>query len=61
MNEDLVDKYSENIFNLEVARELLLKENPMITDEEVSNIWIMCKNNPWNAPILYKMIKLAKK
>jgi hypothetical protein len=51
----------ENIFNLEVARELLLEENPTITDEEVNNIWIMCENNPWNAPILYKMITLAKK
>ena len=50
----------ENIFNLEVAREPLLEENPMITDEEVNNIWIMCKNNPYNAPILYKIIKLAK-
>jgi hypothetical protein len=49
-----------NIFNLEVARELLLEENPSITDEEVNNVWGNCGNNPWNAPIVYKLMRITK-
>ena len=48
----------DDILNLEIARELLLQENPLISDEEVDKIWESCDGNPWNAPILYKLINL---
>jgi hypothetical protein len=50
----------DSIFNLELARELLLAENPLITDEEVDSIWAKCNNNPWDAPVLYKILRIAK-
>lgn len=48
----------ENVFNLEVARELLREINESISDETVNEIWTLCNGNPWDAPILYKIIEI---
>lgn len=45
--------------NKEIARELLLEKNPVITDEEIDKVWVMCKGNPWDAPILYALLQLG--
>lgn len=48
----------DTMLNQEIVKQLLLDENPHITDEEVLKIWKKCKNNPWSAPILYHLMKL---
>ena len=57
---DMDEQDLEDIFNLEIARELLLESNPLITDDEVNSIWSKCNNNPWNAPLLYKIMQVSK-
>ena len=53
MNEDLTE-----IFNQEIARELMLEHNPNLTQEKFEEVWAKCQGNPWNAGILYKMLEL---
>jgi hypothetical protein len=48
----------DEIFNKEIARELLIEADPDITDDIVDRIYEACKGNPWNAPALYKIMKL---
>ena len=48
-----------HILNFEIALELLKEQNPNITDEEAEEIYAKCNGNPYNAPILYQLIKLA--
>lgn len=50
----------DDVFNLEIARELLVDIDPNITDEDLSKLYSKCNGNPWNAPILYSMLKIAK-
>jgi hypothetical protein len=49
-----------NILQQEIAKELLLEEDPNITDEDIENIWKKCEGNPANAPILHALFKLTK-
>ncbi len=49
-----------NILNEEIARELLLEINPEISDEEFNKVWEICDGNPWDAEIIYKMVRNVK-
>lgn len=48
------------MFNKEVARELLLEQDPTIADSVVDRIWEACAGNPFDAPILHKLINLLE-
>lgn len=50
----------QEFFQKEIARELLIEINPTITDQEVDEIWDMCKGNPFNAQLLFHLTKLTK-
>lgn len=54
----MLEENVPDIINLEIARELLLELNPKMSDEEISKIYSMCQGNPWNAPVLYSIIKV---
>lgn len=47
-----------DIINQEIARELMLEINPNLTEEKFQYVYSLCKGNPWNAGILYKMLEL---
>ena len=49
----------EEILNFEIVTELLKKENPEISDEEIAVIFVKCFSNPWDAVIIYKLLKIA--
>lgn len=57
---EAIDNDLGDVFNLEIARELLKNIDPAITDKDLSKLYSKCNGNPWNAPILYSMLKLAK-
>lgn len=48
------------MFNKEVARELLLEQDPNIADSVVDRVWEACAGNPFDAPILHKLINLLE-
>lgn len=48
-----------SILNFEIAKELLCEQNPNIGDDEVREIYEKCNGNPYNAPILFKILQLA--
>ena len=49
-----------HILNFEISLELLKEQNPNISDEEAEEIYAKCNGNPYNAPLLYQLIKLVK-
>jgi hypothetical protein len=49
MNEEL-----NEIYNQEIARELMLEHNSYFTEE----VWKLCGDNPWNAGVLYKLLEI---
>lgn len=49
----------EKTLNREIARELLLEEDPNIDPIILEHI-IDSIDNPWDVPIIYNLIKLAK-
>ena len=49
---------AEEQFKYNIARELLFQEDPDITEETIEKIWSHCNGNPWDAPVLFKLIKL---
>ena len=51
----------KEVFDREVARELMLEIDENVSDEDVSRIWEMCDGNPWNAGILYRMVRMREK
>lgn len=55
---------AEIILQEEIARELLYQEDPTISEEEIAQIWEMCKRgspvSPFDAPILYRLLQIAK-
>lgn len=51
--DDIVD-----VFTTELVRELLTEVDANVTDEEVVAISKICGNNPWDAPLVYKILKL---
>lgn len=64
MNIDLVetsDPIAAALHNDHAIVEELLREIDLdVTEEEIQEIWDLCKNNPWNAPILYKIKLLTQ-
>jgi hypothetical protein len=56
MNERIND-----IFQQEIARELLLEKDPELPDTTFDYIWSISKGNPWNCPVLYDIMKIAGK
>lgn len=44
-------------FNFEIVRELLLEIDDEITTEEIHKIYDLCQGNPWNAGILYQILR----
>lgn len=46
------------ILNQEIARELILEINPLLTEEQFDVLWPLCKGNPWDAPIIYKLTEM---
>lgn len=53
----LEEETRRNETNYEIARVLLEDLDPSISDSEIQYIWEKCKGNPYNAPILYQLIK----
>jgi hypothetical protein len=49
----------EKTLNRKIARELLLEEDPNIDPFILEQI-VGSIDNPWDAPIIYNLIKLAK-
>jgi hypothetical protein len=48
------------LFNIEIVRELLLEYDENISPETVLEIWSKCDGNPWNAPVIYLILKTAR-
>ena len=40
-----------------IAEELLRELDPNITQDKVQEIWNLCKGNPWNAPVIFNLLK----
>jgi len=49
-----------DIFNQEIARELMLEIEPDLTEERFRQVLDLCDGNPWNAGLLYKMTELKE-
>jgi hypothetical protein len=47
---------TDEVLNIEIARELLLEINPEISEAEIKGMLVI-SSNPWDAPILYKMLQ----
>lgn len=55
-----MDEYHDDlneVFNQELARELLLELDPNLTSTTFDCIWSMSQGNPHNCPILFKVLK----
>lgn len=55
-----MDEYYDDlndVFNQEIARELLLELDPDLTDTTFDYVWSMAQGNPWNCPILFELLK----
>lgn len=50
-----MDDTLNDLFNQEIVRELLRDEN--LTEDQLHKVWTACRSNPWNAPIMYHLIK----
>lgn len=55
-----VERELYDVLNKEITRELLLEINPDISSQEVDEMWALCAGNPYNAPILYRLLQFAK-
>lgn len=54
----VIDEDMENdICNEEIVLSLLIEDNNDITEAEVFAVSRACGINPWNAPIVYKLLK----
>lgn len=49
----------QETFNLAIVEELMRKVNPNVTEDDINSVWSNCGGNPWNAGILYTMIRSA--
>jgi len=59
-DEDFMLEIGEAL-NLEIVKELLHQDYPneVISDEQISRIFVSCKDNPWDASVLYSLLKLT--
>lgn len=51
----------EEALNISIVEELLKGINPSILKEEIQEIWLRCDGNPWDAGVLYTLLKLKEK
>lgn len=50
----------EEIFNREIARELLMEATGgEVNDELLKVVWAKCSGNPWNAVVMYNLLKIS--
>ena len=45
--------------NFEIARELLFEQKPNISEDEVKEIYEKCNGNPYDAPIMFKLLQIV--
>ena len=45
-------------FSRAIAEESLIEYDPNITQDQMNDIWNICKGNPWNAVPLYMIMKI---
>lgn len=57
----MTESILEESFNLAIAEELMREVNPNVTEDDIKCVWSNCGGNPWNAGILYTMIRSARK
>lgn len=50
-----------NIFNAEIAKEILVEMGAKFTDEELTELITTCGNNPFNVGLLYTILEMEKK
>lgn len=48
----------QEAFNFALAEELIRELDPNVSTERIEQIYAMCKDNPWNAAILHKLLDL---
>jgi hypothetical protein len=48
-------------FKISIIEEMLKEITPTISKEEIQEIWLRCDRNPWNAGVLYTLLKLKEK
>ena len=44
--------------NIEILRELMMETNPEVTDTEVDMYFCLGKKNPWDAKMLYDIVRI---
>lgn len=44
----------------EIARELVFSKDQNVSDDDFEEIWLLCNNNPWNADIIYELLKFKE-
>lgn len=54
---DSIKDEIEEEFNFQIVKELILEINKNETEQTMLDIWSKCRNNPWNAGIIYSMIR----
>lgn len=52
-----VEEELATVLNFNIAKELLKQINPNLSDGEILDIFEKCQGNPFNAPILYQLLK----
>lgn len=50
---------SGKAFNVAIAEELIREIDPDATPESIAKVWQACNGNPWNAPFLYKVLRIG--
>lgn len=61
LDTDISDEDLEEMFNIEIVREILREKVGDVVDTDstiVNDMWDKCGGNPWNAGILYDLEKL---
>lgn len=58
---DAIAAEFNDMLSKEIVRELLLEKNLDADDALVARIWATCHGNPWNAGMMYELLKLAGK
>lgn len=52
-----VEEELATVLNFNIAKELLKQINNNLSDGEILDIFEKCQGNPFNAPILYQLLK----
>ena len=54
------DDKLNDIFQQEIARELLMAIDPCVPNTTFDAVWTAAQGNPWDCPIVYKIFKLTE-